>query len=262
MNIRNSNEPVVPQVVKKYGIGNFKVVGVNCTLAELEALEFPYKKEPVYRVELEGKMYQKIVFYVQNVEHNVKNKVEFLIHKDTVYYSTGSKRFVNDLAQSSIGKSLEECLAREHNGATFFKNVNARPARQGEVELYEFLVAWFNLKNFVTPKERVAGLEPDRVDIDFERLLTGDVSELKQLVVIAKENEVKLLVHIVNDYMNIYARYFDRASANLTNFSKYLRQQEKQGYPVKGDYICADLCEYKGTPAAAKPDEEIPEADF
>lgn len=255
MKIRSSEEQVVPVIKNYMGIGNFKVLGINSNLKELEALGFNYKQEPNYKVTIGDNTYSKVVFYVRNEELNINNKVEFLINNEPVTFSTGSQKFVNDLGQNSIGQSLEECLARTgKGGGTFFKNVNARAAKQGEAELLEFLIAWFNIKNFVSQKEAAEGQEPDTVIIDFNRLVAGDVSELRGYLSVAKDNEVKLLLHVVNNYSVVYNRYFDRASSNLNNFRRYIDNQEKAGYPPKGDYVVGDLTEFTGS--SIKPDED------
>lgn len=245
MNIRHSDEVVVPVSKKFIGIGNFKVVGINSSLKELEELGFNYKQEPNYKVEINGKMYSKLVFYVRNEALGINSKLEFLLSKEYVTFTSGKQKFVNDLGMSSIGSTLEECLARttKNGGTTFFKNINARAAKEGEVELLEFLIAWFNIKNFVTQKEAAEGKQADTVVINFDALVTGYVSELREYLTMAKNNEVKLMVHVVNDYMVIYNRYFDRASSNLNNFKKYIAAQELAGYPPKGDYLVGDLVE-------------------
>lgn len=267
MKINNSNDRVVPEFKKYYGIGNFKVVGINSSLVELEALGYPFTKEPEYKVNISGKDYSKLVFYVHNAELDIKTKLEFLLSDREVEFSTGSKKYVNDLAQSSIGDSLETCLGRTNkSGVAFFKNVNARAAKEGEVELLEFLVAWFNIKNFVSATEHAKGIKPDTVEINFANLLKGDVSELKRYHTMAKDNEVKLMVEVNNGYMNIYNRYFDRATSSLSNFAKYLNKQIEAGYAPKGEFVCADLTEYTGTvPSTPTPDADVvntPEAVF
>lgn len=257
MNIRHSDEVVVPVIKKYYGIGNFKVVGINSSLAELEALGFNYRQEPSYKVEMQGKMWSKLVFYVRNEALNLNAKLEFLLSKENVVFQNGKQKFINDLGKESIGVDLEECLARTGKGGTpFFKNINARPAKEGEAELLNFLINWFNIKNFVTEKEAAAGQQPDTVVINFDALVAGNVSELRGYLEKAKNNEVKLMLTIVNDYSVVYNRYFDRATANLNNFRKYVTAQESAGYPPKGDYIVGDLVEYKGS--AIKPDADAP----
>jgi len=265
MKIRNSDEVVVQSIKNYIGIGNFKVVGINSSLSELEELGFNYKQEPNYSVELNGVMYSKLIFYVVNTALDIKTKLEFLLNGEEEVFQTGNKKFVNDLAQSSIGDSLETCLSRTNkSGVNFFKNVNARPAKKGEVELLEFLVAWFNIKNFVSAKEAKDGIEPDLVVVDFNKLIRKDLSEIKAYWQQAKDNEVKLLLTVNNNYMNVYNRYFDRATANLTNFQRYIKNQEDAGYPPKGDYLIGDLVEYtpRAVSSSPTPDEEIPAPAF
>lgn len=259
LNIRNSNEQVVPVNKKYIGIGNFKVVSINGSLSELETLGFNYKSEPQYKVEIGGKMFSKLVFYVVNEKLDIRNKLEFLLSDEEVVFSTGSKKFVNDLAQSSIGQDLASVLARTNkNGVAFFKDVNARAAKIGETEVLEFLVAWFNIKNFVSKKEADAGVVPDTVVINFANLVKGDVSELRKYHAMAKDNEVRLMLTIDKDFVNVYNRYFDRATANNNNFLRHIKSQEESGYAPKGTYICADLVEYTESVSSPKPSEDKP----
>lgn len=257
INIRSSEEQVVANIKKYIGIGNFKVVGINSSLDELEKLGFNYNKEPQYKVEIGGKEFSKVVFYVKNEKLDIQNKLEFLISNEEVVFQTGNKKFVNDLAQNSVGASLEDVLARTNkNGVAFFKDINARAAKVGESELLEFLVAWFNIKNFVSKKEADAGMKPDTVTINFAALVKGDVSELRKYHAMAKDNEVKLMLHIDKEYVNVYNRYFDRATANLNNFVRHVNSQEASGYPPKGEYICAELTEFTPSAVSPKPDVE------
>lgn len=255
INIRSSDEQVVANVKKYIGIGNFKVVGINSTLEELQTIGFNYKNEPQYKVEINGKQYSKLIFYIKHEKLDILNKVEFLINKEEVVFKTGNKRYINDLAQSSIGANLEEVLGRVNkSGVAFFKNVNARPAKTGELEVLEFLVAWFNIKNFVSKKESDAGIKADTVTINFDALVDGNVSELRKYHAMAKDNEVKLLLCVDKDFVNVYNRYFDRATSNFNNFSKYIKAQEAEGYPPKGTYVCGELTEYIETVTSPKPD--------
>lgn len=257
INIRSSEEQVVANIKKYIGVGNFKVVGINSSLDELEKLGFNYNKEPQYKVEIGGKEFSKVVFYVKNEKLDIQNKLEFLISNEDAVFQTGSRKFVNDLAQNSIGASLEDVLARTNkNGVAFFKDVNARAAKVGEAELLEFLVAWFNIKNFVSKKEADAGQKPDTVTINFDALVKGDVSELRKYHAMAKDNEVKLMLHEDKGYVNVYNRYFDRATANLNNFTRHVNSQEAAGYPPKGNYVVADLQEFTESVSSPKPDAE------
>lgn len=257
INIRSSEEQVVANIKKYIGVGNFKVVGINCTLEELEKLGFNYQKEPQYKVEIGGKQLSKVVFYVRNEKFDIQNKIDFLISNEEVVFPKGTRKYVNDLAQSSVAESLEAALARTNDkGVAFFKNINARAAKTGEVELLEFLVAYFNIKNFVTKKEKDTNpnIKPDTVNINFEALVNGDVSELRRYHAIAKDNEVKLLLYGDKGYINIYNRYFDRAMSNLNNFAAHIKKQEADGYPPKGNYIVAELQEFTESVSSPKPD--------
>lgn len=257
INIRSSEEQVVANIKKYIGVGNFKVVGINCTLEELEKLGFNYQKEPQYKVEISGKPFSKVVFYVRNEKFDIQNKIDFLISNEEVVFPKGTRKYVNDLAQSSVAESLEAALARTNDkGVAFFKNINARAAKTGEVELLEFLVAWFNIKNFVSKKEADAGVKPDTVEINFTALVNGDVSELRKYHAMAKDNEVKLLLHEDKGYVNVYNKYFDRATANLNNFAKHVTKQEADGYPPKGNYIVAELQEFTESVSSPKPDAD------
>lgn len=261
MKIRNSNEELTTSVKKLIGVGNFKVVGINLSQEEIDELDFPFSDGDTTSIEFGGKEYTKLSFYVYNKEFDIKNRLVFLLSKDEVVSQNGNKKYINDIGQSSYGKSKEEVLGRKsRNGQTFIKDINIRPAKEGETELLEFLICWFNIKNFVTKKDLKDNpdAKPDTIVIDFNKLVDGDVTELREYHKQAIDNEVKLLLYNKNNYINVYNRYFDRAYNGLSNFARYAKNQENSGYPI-ADYGCyhiGDFIEYSEKFTPMRPDKD------
>lgn len=230
--INKSSEKVIREFSTYKGVAKVKVLAVNPTLAELQALGMNFNSEPEYTDTTDsGDPKVRIDFIIGN--DKVTTKLTFFLEKRDRVSNSGDKwEFINNFGQTSWGASVDEVTSRTgKNGNTWFKEEGARNAYVGEADLIKFLSDWLN----VNPEDQVY-LEK------IENLFTGNVSELKMYVEAAAENELFVLLTVrENDgkyYQNVYNRFFTRASftpqAAITRFIKEAKKQEDSGYPIKG----------------------------
>lgn len=247
----SSNTEIAVEAKKYVGIGNFKVLGVNLDFEELTELGFMRTKEPVYDVEMRGVMMKKITFYVVNIDTGLKLPIDFFISDNDKTSSAGNYRIINHYGQSCYASSIEDAAKYD-----WFSMTGARIAKDGEVELTNFLINWLNVKNFVTKQEQAQGQVPDEAYIEnWTALVDGDLKEIQQYVKEYKDNEIKCLVYIKAGYMNIYNGKFERATTKrLDNWVAHSNKQKADGYPLPGEYVIDLLQEF--TPSLVADVEE------
>lgn len=188
-------------VYKVYtGLVDVKVIAVNPTKDELNALGVNIQSEPNYVDKSEeGNDKCRIDFWLHEEKLNIKTKVSFFIeNKLNAVSQAGNMQFINDLGQSAWGKSVEE--VKNDSRYDWFKSETMRPAIPGEANLIDFIKAWLSIgRDAVAKIDNVVGLSK------------GDVSELKPLVVNHKDRKVQVLFGARDGYQAVYNRFFSRA---------------------------------------------------
>lgn len=190
----NSELEVAGSVQLFTGIHNFKVVAVNPTLDELQALGIQAKKDPDYSVTIQEESYNKIVFWCHNPEKDFKVKFEVLIQPKVRASKNGDKfMFINNIGQMTWSSDIPQY--------DWWKNPEqTRKAYVGEDTLINFTKAWANVAN---------GGEVSFDTID--KIINGDVKELKEYVKILGENQVRLLIGVKDGkYQVVYNKHFGR----------------------------------------------------
>ena len=186
-----STEAVQGQGMKVYsGISNFNVIAVNPTMEELHALDIKVKSEPNYQVSFNNVDYNKVVLWVKN--EDISTRVEILLAGEHRVSKAGKKQWINAFGQTTWS---DDAPAYE-----WWKKDGERPAFVGEETLIFFTKAWANV---------AAG---DEVTYEtMKNIANGDVKEVKALVSILKDNQVRLLVGVKDDkYQTIYNKQFGR----------------------------------------------------
>lgn len=189
-------------VYKVYtGLADVKVIAVNPTKDELNALGVNIQSEPNYVDKSEeGNDKCRIDFWLHEEKLNIKTKVSFFIeNKLNVVSQAGNMQFINDLGQSAWGKSIEEVKTDERY-TKWLKHINLRPAIPGEVNLIEFIKAWLSIG-----RDAVAKID------NVVSLAKGDMSELKPLVKQYSDRKVQVLLGTREGYQAVFSRYFSRA---------------------------------------------------
>jgi len=187
----DSNVEVSGGGVKLYsGLGNFKVIAVNPTLAELHDLGIMVKQDPNYFVELNGTEYFKLTFWIKNAD--LTTRFDILMNGSERVSQTGKNQWINAIGQSTWSDGEPEY--------DWFKKEGLRKALTGEETLINFVKQWANVAN------------GDEAYFDsIAKIVKGDVTEVKALVKLLENNEVRLLIGVKDGkYQTVYTKVFGR----------------------------------------------------
>ena len=185
-----STQEVVGGIKVYSGLTNVKVLAVNPTMEELHAMDINVKQEPNYKVSFSDQDYNKVVFWLANEDGNFK--LEILMASNFRVSQAGKHQWINATGQSTWS---EEAPSYE-----WWKADGQRKAYIGEETLINFVKAWANVAN------------GDEVSFDtINAIASGDVTEIKELVKVLTNNEVRVLVGVKDDkYQQVYTKYFGR----------------------------------------------------
>ena len=172
----NSDQEVMNSIKSYSGISNFSVMAVNPTMEQLHAIDIKVKQEPNYYLELNGEDYFKVCFWVKN--EDLITRLEILTQNKHRTSKTGKFQWLNTTGQAT--------WSEEPPTYDWWQNPEtSRKAFGGEETLVNFVKAWAN----VAPGDNVFF---DTID----KIVQGDVTELKQLVETLNDNQVRLLVGV------------------------------------------------------------------
>ena len=214
INANNSNEEVaggggIPLYV---GIAPMQVVAINPSLAELNAIGINAQVEPQYTdVSIGGDTYNKLTFWIKCLEPAFTTRFDVLVKPEFRLAKSGKKQWCNSVGQFAFADD------KASEAYEWFKSDGERQAYVGEETLMSFIKAYANVAN---------GDECAFETID--RIMAGDVAEIKQLVNALSENRVRLLLGVKDGkYQQVYTKHFGR----LKPFRKDLFVKE-----LNGDY--------------------------
>ena len=191
INSNNSNEEVMSSIKSYSGLSNFNIMAVNPTMDELHKMDIKVKQEPNYHLELNGEDYFKLVFWVKN--EDLTTRLEILMQNKHRTSKTGKFQWLNATGQGTWSENTPSY-------DWWQKPETSRIAFTGEETLINFVKACAN----VAPGDNVYF---DTID----KIVTGDVTELKQLVTALKDNKVRLLIGVKDGkYQQVYTRVFGR----------------------------------------------------
>ena len=187
----NSDQEVMGGIKSYSGLSNFNVIAVNPTMQELHAMDIKVRQEPNYFLELNGEDYFKLTFWVKN--EDLTTRMEILMQNKARTSKTGKFQWLNAVGQSTWSEDKPDY-------DWWQKPETSRKAFGGEETLINFVKAWAN----VAPGG----------DVYFEtidKIVQGDISELKQLITVLKTNQVRLLVGVKDGkYQQVYTKIFGR----------------------------------------------------
>ena len=185
-----STQEVVGGIKVYSGLTDVKVLAVNPTMAELHAMDINVKQEPNYKVSFSDQDYNKIVFWLANEDGNFK--LEILMASSFRISQAGKHQWINSTGQSTWS---EDAPSYE-----WWKADGQRKAYIGEETLINFVKAWANVAS------------GDEVSFDtISAIASGDVTEIKELVKVLANNEVRVLIGVKDDkYQQVYTKYFGR----------------------------------------------------
>lgn len=225
-NPNSSDDPVVKEGKLFTGLRNMKVVAVNPTKAQMEAMGYRPQADPTY-LSAEGDAKKaRIDFYLNGESdegESIRTKIAFFLENSHRVNQAGTKaEWINDFGRSAWGTP-----DAAPEGLQWFDTATARPCKVGEADLHNFLVNWLN----ISPN--------DEAKLDkFDAIFDGNYTELQTLLKSNPDNEVRVLLTVRDaKYQSVYNRYFDRATNKRTNYwESYIKNQTAQGYEPKEDF--------------------------
>lgn len=230
----------VEGVFKLYkGVAAFNIVAVNPTKKELEELQGrELENDPEYKGKNDdGVDTMRVVFYAKtNPEAKINSGIELMIpvsfiltKAQRVGQSSGKIQIIDTYGRTAWATPEEvtnKAIPQYTSGPANISK-EYRPAYQGEESLVDFLIQWLNIPNPANYKDGKWVMKADpsdsEVSLNMEALFKGDVSELKDLVNLAKPYMVKAAVGIKTtdegkQYQAIFTRKFVKNA--VTDYSK------------------------------------------
>jgi len=189
--------------VKHYftGVADAEILRFNPTKSEIMEIKGIENgdniRDPEYKVTMQDKTYRRIEVLMRinpNVEIGKKTidgkliedypndhyfNMGFLVSDRDETSASGNFRFINDRLQSTWAPSID--AIKDNAGMSWFKTENARKAKEGEVQLYDFLYAWYN-KSSSKEAPITDFILGDDAASTMEALFSGDVSLLNDLI--------------------------------------------------------------------------------
>lgn len=224
----------------KYGIAEFKVVGINPNRKELNKIlgkeTKDEDKEPEYLKEVDSKDKAKIVFWVEEVLSGWKTKLEYEITNEEALTKNGNPVWVNvvgenaKVAKENLQKWFME-FYKSKDDKTVIGEKNFRKSKIGEAPIYEFMRAWMNRKTSTNVK--MDWWNPEcNILLDIKKIFRGDVSEIKNLWKADEENNVTGTI-VLAAYVDSYEK-----DSELKYIQKVWPYKVVPGYQIKKFNLC------------------------
>jgi hypothetical protein len=275
---KKQEEFVESTITNFTGLADLRIVAINPTLEELNALQgSSIEKEPQYvgislgkDEEGNDKIQNKIVIYLSNnclVEEldtktdnlnkgtkKVSAKLEFLVSPTFGLSSKGNSQFINGLGNASYSKSLET-ITNNPKMEWFYKEEPIVQAYVGEAALLDFFKAFL----YIGYDEK-AGFK------NREAIMKGDVTELRNYVKAVATNEVTCLLGVKEKngkyYQNVYTKKFTRATMKNSK-NAFIKALNEDNGEFKAEYNKdLKLRVYNPTTQIDTPDNETIQSDF
>lgn len=227
-------------VFKLYkGIAAVNVLAVNPNKAELERITGrTYDEEPVYRgKDDDGNETMRITFYTKtNPDAKVNSGIELvlpisftLVKARRVGQQSGKIQVIDKYGRTAwvTPADLESKSIPQYSKGPANISADYRPAVIGEEFLINFLIKWLNIPGPANYKEGQWVMkdnpEDSEVSINLAKVFAGDVSELAEVVNMAREYLVKVAVGVRTtedgkQYHAVFTRDF--AKNAVTDYSK------------------------------------------
>lgn len=230
----------VEGVFKLYkGVGAFNIIAVNPTKKELEELQGrEIENDPEYKGKTdEGLDTVRITFYAKtNVDAKINNGISLMVPMSfmltkakRVGQSSGKIQIIDKYGRTAWAtqEELDSKAIPQYASGPANISKDYRPAYQGEEALVDFLIQWLNIPGPANYKDGKWVMKADpsdsEVSLNMDALFKGDVSELKDLVNLAKPYMVKAVIGIrTTDEGKQYQAVFTRKFAKnaVTDYSK------------------------------------------
>jgi len=224
LNGNSSDKPVFQEIKLYTGLANMKVVAINPTKAEMEAMGMKSQNDPIYLTQdQEGVKKLRLDFYLNHKTMNIRTKVSFFLEDKYRTDKDGKKaEWINNFGRSAWGT-----IDAPPSETKWFETKDVRKAKVGEADLHAFLINWLN----------IAPTDEAKLD-NFNALFLGNYSELKSLLAHYPNNEARVLLTVrEGKYQSVYNKYFDRATnKKILYWESHIKNQTEAGYPLKEDF--------------------------
>lgn len=224
LNGNSSDKPIYQETKLYTGLTTMKVVAINPSKAEMEAMGMKPQNDPVYITQdEEGVKKIRLDLFLSHKTMNIRTKVTFFLEDRFRTDRDGNKcEWINNFGRSAWGS-----VDAAPSGMKWFDATTARKAKVGEADLHAFLINWLN----------IAPTDEAKLD-NFNALFLGNYAELKGLLARFPENEIRVLLGVrEGKYQSVYNRYFDRATNKKLNYwESHIKNQTEAGYPPKEDF--------------------------
>ena len=187
-----STEEVIGGIKLYSGLTNMSIIAINPSMEDLHDLGINVKSEPNYFVEFTDAEYFKLTFWLKNNDSTVRMEILLNGHP---------RQNKNKDKFQWMNKSGQSTWSAETPTYDWWKNPeSSRKAYSGEEILINFIRAWANVAT--------------GDDVYFEtisKIVSGDATEVKGLVDLLKDNQVRVLLGVKdNKYQQVYTKYFGR----------------------------------------------------
>lgn len=245
----NAKEQTQQERTLVTGVCNAKVVAINPDrekLSEIVGRDVEDLKEPSYigqnrdgdpnvRIDIWMKPVEGETYYDSGKQTNEPYKdpfklVIFLSEKERSNKDGNKFMFINGKIQTPWGSTEEEVLNKTNrNGVKWVSSNSLRVCREGEDQLYEFFAKYINAD--------LRDNETDLVFNDYEAILSGDTSELEEIVN-AKNEEGKTINVLLGvkdgKYQEVYQYGFERGTRKT--FSSLIKKAMSDYNGFRADF--------------------------
>ena len=264
--IGKKSEEFVQKLYK--GIGAINVVAVNPNKEKLQEITGrEITEEPVYTGTLEdGKKYARVTFYVKTDETakinngiNVNTNISFMITDAPVTGSSTGKIKVIDKYARTAWVTKDEFNSKSipvySNGPARISK-DYRPLYQGEENLINFLIAWLNVPspeiydNTTGSYKENPKIEDCEISLDMKKILTGNVSEIADIIPAAFNYTVKCVFGVRTtsegkQYQEIFNRMFlKNANNKYEKLDAAIKEVKNNGGLASSEFDTMPLHEY------------------
>lgn len=207
------------------GIAPMKVVAFNPSAEEIKSLTGREEvADPQYDgLNDDGTKKLRLDIWLRNEENNITTKVVFWLEDRLAVSSSGNKQFVNAVGMST--------WAADVPSQDWFIMRDYRHAYVGEADLYNFLSTWLGINKRSKESECV-------LDTPFSDIVAGNLDELRDLIVIYGQREIKVLLSVrEGKYQDVYGKVFIQMESGYTDgLKKTLERDASSGYPYRSNY--------------------------
>jgi hypothetical protein len=260
------------------GIGAFKVIAINPCMKELQEMGRNADAEPVYIGKNDnGESTARIQVYIRtNPDAPVNNGIEFttsfifnLTRAKRVGTNSGKIQVIDKFGRTAWATQADidnKTIPVYANGPANISE-SYRPAAVGEENLINFLIAWLNIPSVMEYNRTTStwsmkkDTEECEVSLDLAKIFEGNFDELKEIVKLATEFEVKGAFGVrttdKGQYQAVYTRMFLRnASSKYDKLEQNILDAKNSGAEQTTEYSTIPLHEYNVKPTEFKSQEK------